>query len=80
MEVPSAPKLEKYNKPIAKKFLIFSQKKLFLYFEKRNFLALRVKDFRREISELAKQKNHSVKISYIRETELSNHIRNFLIF
>ena len=40
---PQAPKLKIKSTP--KKFLIFSQKKYFLYFEKWNFLALRLKDF-----------------------------------
>ena len=35
-------------------FLIFSQEKLFLYFEKWNFLALRLKNFKRELSKLKK--------------------------
>ena len=39
-----------------KKFLIFSQKKIFLYFGKWNFLGLRFKNFRREYSELKKLK------------------------
>ena len=33
------------SSPRIKKFLIFSQNKFFLYFEKRNFLTLRLKNF-----------------------------------
>ena len=55
--------------PQLKKFLIFSQKKFFLYFRKYNFLALCLKNFlyfRRELSKLEKlKKTHSEIISYI---------------
>ena len=52
--------------PKIKKVLIFSQKKFFPYFWKWNFPARRLKNFRRELSELDKtKKKHSEKISYI---------------
>ena len=59
------------SSPKIKKVLIFSQKKLFLYFRKWNFPALRIKYFRRELSDLEKQKkNLSEKFLIFQETEL----------
>ena len=66
------------KKSTLKKFLIFSQKNLFLhfgkmellYFRKWNFLALSIKRFRRKLSELKKfKKKHSEKMW---EMELSS--------
>ena len=54
--------------PKIKNYLIFSQKKkkFFLYFGKQNFIALRLKNFWRELFEFKKfLKKHSEKISYI---------------
>ena len=42
-------------------FLMFSRKKVFLYFRKWNFLALRTKNFRREPSWLEKYKKPTLK-------------------
>ena len=45
------------KKPARKKFLIFFRKKIFLYFGKWNFLAWRLKNFRKGLSELKKHKD-----------------------
>ena len=44
-----------------KNLIIFSQKKFFLYFGKDNFLATSLKNFRRELSEIQKEKNNTLK-------------------
>ena len=45
----------KFSDPKIKKALIFSQKMFFIYFGKMNFLAPRLKNPRRELSELKQQ-------------------------
>ena len=52
---------------------MFSQKKLFLYFGKRNFPAARLENYTREISELEKLEKLALKKKIIfRETEISS--------
>ena len=62
------------KKTHSKNFLVFSQKKLFLYFRKQNVLASRLKNVRKELPS-------SKTFVIFQEMELSSHkIKNFLKF
>ena len=68
--------------PRLKIFLIFSQKKFFLYFGKWSFLVLRFKNFRRELSELKKKKKNTPKkfLYFGKLNPLAPSLKNFLYF
>ena len=71
------------SRPEIKKCLIFSQKKIFLYFGKCNFLKKKFLYFRRELSELEKLKKNSAlnKFSIFLEMKLSSpKIKTFFVF
>ena len=74
--------MERFDTKI-KKFVIFSQKKFFSYFAKWNFPAPRLKNFRRELSDLKKflKKSTLKKILIFQEMEFSSpNLKKLLYF
>ena len=69
----------KFSDPKIKKALIFSQKMFFIYFGKMNFLAPRLKNPRRELSEL-KQQQKQQKKQQKPTTTTTKHSEKFLCF